>query len=411
MAGPCNGCNCGPSATAHIAFRGFDSNGGGARFPNYLEMDLDQYVYMNGEVVRLFRYPDGPDSEFFFYTLQGKRRCYFDTTATAHALDEKVYIVEPRPAGDILPANGLPVFPVFYENDDDADRQLETDSRLLFTAPADGDYLVRVTDTRNFGGPDFVYRLTIQPAKPDFSVKIEEGDANIPAGSGRDFTVKLTRIDGFDGPVRVDIAEPSAGFRVSSPIIIEAGQSEASGTVYAMPDAPITSMPATTAEGLKVTATATVEGESVNRSLPDMKRPWSGLKSPIVVTLEPFEPSPATRPTHATRPADAAPRADHRDARQANSRLAARCRRDGYKGPVIFDAKNLPHGVGVADVGLSGVQILEDQSERKIFIQCAPWVAEMDRPCHLRVREAANPTTPPVTIHVRRQGGEEHAGK
>src|SRR4029077_235998 len=40
---------------SHITFRGFDSNAGDARLENYGEMDLDQYLYMEGEVCRLFR--------------------------------------------------------------------------------------------------------------------------------------------------------------------------------------------------------------------------------------------------------------------------------------------------------------------------------------------------------------------
>ena len=59
---------------------------------------------------------------------------------------------QPHPPGTKLIPNGLPVFTLFYENDDDGERELGTDSRLLFTAPADGTYLVRVTDSRGIGG-------------------------------------------------------------------------------------------------------------------------------------------------------------------------------------------------------------------------------------------------------------------
>ena len=41
----------------------------GARFQNWEEMDLNQYVYMAGEVVKLFLAPRGPDSEYNFYTV------------------------------------------------------------------------------------------------------------------------------------------------------------------------------------------------------------------------------------------------------------------------------------------------------------------------------------------------------
>ena len=87
-----------------------------------------------------------------FFSNSGKRRAWFDTTATAHALDDPCYVVEPRPLGAKLVPNGLPVFTLNYVNDDDGERELGTDSRLLFTAPADAKYLARVTDTRGMGG-------------------------------------------------------------------------------------------------------------------------------------------------------------------------------------------------------------------------------------------------------------------
>lgn len=377
-----------------ITFRSIDANENGARFPNYQELDLNQYLYMNGEVVRLFRYPEGPDSVCFFYQLNGKRRNYFDTTATAHPVDQKCYIVEPHQPGEKLLPNGLPVIPLWYENDDDADRMLGSDSRLTFTAPADGSYLVRVSDTRNFGGSDYTYRLTVRPARPDFTASIEAYDPNPPAGAGRDFTVKLNRIDGFDGPVKVEISQPPAGFMVSSPIVVEAGQWEAKGTLYAAPSAP-TAMPPLSAAGMKVTASATVDGKTVSMALPDLKQPWAAAMSEVYVTLEPaasaagsMTPGSATAAIAVT-PGKFTP-------------VWLRAHRNGFTKALSFDARNFPQGVYVADVGLNGVQLLEGQNERQIFIQCAPWVTETDRPGYMRVREINSPTTPPIIIRVQR---------
>ncbi len=70
----------------------------------------------------------------------------------AHALGEPCYIVQPHPPGTKLVPNGLPVFSLYYENDDDAHRELGKDSRLFFTAPADGEYLVKIKDVRGSPG-------------------------------------------------------------------------------------------------------------------------------------------------------------------------------------------------------------------------------------------------------------------
>jgi hypothetical protein len=74
----------------------------------------------------------------------------------------------PYPIGTELPNNGLPVFTLYYENDDDSQRKLGKDSRLTFVAPADGAYFVRVTDVRGFSGEDFKYELIIRRPMPDF---------------------------------------------------------------------------------------------------------------------------------------------------------------------------------------------------------------------------------------------------
>ncbi len=76
--------------------------------------------------------------------------------------------------------------------------------------------------------------------------------------------------------------------------------------------------------------------------------------------------------------------------------------RNGASGPISFDVENLPHGIIVADIGLSGVLIPEGQSERQIFISCAPNVGETDRLCYAKAREAGNPTSLPLLLHVRK---------
>ena len=89
------------------------------------------------------------DSGFLFYEGDGgKRQCYFDTSATVHAVEEPCFIIEPRTPGSPVAASGLPVFPLYYLNDDDGQRRLESDSQLTFTAGADGAYLVRMRDAR-----------------------------------------------------------------------------------------------------------------------------------------------------------------------------------------------------------------------------------------------------------------------
>ena len=158
---------------SNVTFRGIDGNTRDCRLTNWEEMQLNQWVYLNGEVLKLFRSPRGPDSGFLFYEGEGgKRMCYFDTTATAHAVEEPCFIVEPRPSGTKLISSGLPVFPLYYTNDDDGQRRLGADSKLTFTAPADGTYVIRVRDAQGAGGEGYGYRLSVRPPKEDFNVRL-----------------------------------------------------------------------------------------------------------------------------------------------------------------------------------------------------------------------------------------------
>ena len=219
---------------SYFTFRG--KNGTEAvdfRLFNWEEMGINDYLYANGEVVKLWLYPRGPDSGFFVYPGQGSRWGYFDTTPFTHALNEPCYVVQPHPPGTELVKNGLPVFTIYHENDDDAHRELGKDSRLFFTAPADGDYLLKIRDVRGLQGPDFRYTLTARQCRPDFKVSLTGANPTVGAGGAKEFKVSAMRIDGFEGPIRVEFAGVPTGFRVSSPVIIEPGQIEAFGVVVA----------------------------------------------------------------------------------------------------------------------------------------------------------------------------------
>ncbi|MEE2641894.1 MAG: c-type cytochrome domain-containing protein, partial [Planctomycetota bacterium] len=138
---------------SYFTFRGKDANtSDDFRVHNWQEMELNELLYCNGEIVKLFLYPRGPDSGFKVYPGFGTRHNFFDTTPVAHALQEPCYIVKAFPPGTAVTPNGLRVFDIPYENDDDAERKLGTDSKLFFTAPVDGTFLVKVSDSRGFQG-------------------------------------------------------------------------------------------------------------------------------------------------------------------------------------------------------------------------------------------------------------------
>lgn len=364
-----------------VTFRGIDSVTVDCRVENWEEMELNQYLYLQGEVVRLFRAPQGPDSGFNFYGLNGRRRTYFDTTATSHANGEPCYIVVPHPPGANLVPNGLPVFPIYFENDDDSEGKLGSDSRVYFKAPSDGEYLARVTDSRGFNGDRYIYTVTVREAAPAFTVSIDGMNPSVARGSGQRFSVNVDRLDGFDGEIKVALSGVPSGFTISNPVVVQAGHSSASGTIFAHESAQ--SVPAGT---VHLTATAEINGKIVEQKAGSFGEIKVLDSAPLYVTLETSSPEIIITPG-GTVPAN------------------LKIRRNGHAELVTFQVDNLPHGIIVDNIGLNGVLIPKDQNEREIFLTAAKWVPETDRLCFAISNEAGRQTSQPVLVKVRRNPG------
>jgi hypothetical protein len=357
-------------------FRSVDANNPDIRLQNWEEMELNEFVYFNGDVMKIFRQPRGPDGGTFFYINGGKRRAYFDTSATSHSLDEPCYVVEPRPIGSQIVPNGLPVFTLNYANDDSGDRKLGSDSRLTFTAPADGRYIVRVTDTRGWSGERFVYALTIREPKPDFSVKLAGANPTVMPGASIGFSFRADRVDGFDDPIQIDITGLPAGYFASAPLIIEAGHDLISGSLRAAPDA--------TADAdwskLKITA----KGKNITHDAGTFGKVTLGAVPKFIIVMEPDHGGKAvmreikdeTLPLEITLVPGQTVKAWIRAVRQGNDGL------------INLDVHGLPHGVIVDDIGLNGVQIREKENERPIFFRAANWVQDQDKLIHAALSSA-----------------------
>jgi mono/diheme cytochrome c family protein len=384
---------------SYITFRGINSDTRDCRLHNWEEMDVNQLLYLNGEVVQLWLWPRGPDSGFQFYPQTGNRTGLFDTTANSHALQEPCYIVEPHPPGTKLIPNGLPVFPIYYENDDDASRQLGSDSRLTFTAPANGDYFVRVSDVRGTSGPEFKYELTVRPAKPDFSIRLDGNKPSVQAGSGKEFKFVTDRLDGFQGAIQIAVENMPAGFQVSQPLVIEAGQFITYASINAAPDAKEPTPE--DVKKIKVIATAMVNGKEVSKDVGGFAELMLAAAPKILVAIGPDEGDAAKveAPTFGTpNPLELtiAP----------GETITARVhiqRNNDFNGRVGFEAiaHNLPHGIIVDNVGLSGLLIVEGKTQRQFYLTAADWVPEQTRVFHLRSKEEGGQTSWPIILHVR----------
>ncbi len=387
-----------------FTFRGKDSDvSNDFRVHNFLEMDLNEYLYANGEVVRLWLYPRGPDSGFNVYPGTGKRHTFFNTTALSHPVGEPCYIVQPLAPGADPKPNGLPVFQLYYENDDDPQRRLGKDSKLLFTAPRSGDFLVRLRDVRGQGGPDYKYTLTTRPRAEDFKITVSTGkNVTVSPGSGKEITFTVERLDDYDGEVRIDIDHLPPGFSASTPIVIEASQMSALACLFAEADAPAPTKAQW--EAVKLTASAAIHGKQIIHDLghlgPIKLGPVPKVRVEILADGDSGSPrqqpgGPLELTLHPGETISAIVKAD---------------RSGGLQGEIPFGkedcGRNLPFGTFVDNIGLSGLLILADADQRQFFITAGPkWLKQTSRLFHLRTTADGTQTTRPVLLHIVPQDG------
>jgi len=112
------------------------------------------------------------------------------------------------------------------------------DSYIFVTLPADGAYVVHLSDTQRKGGPGHAYRLRISEPQPDFALRVAPSSVNVRAGASAALTVYAVRRDGFDAPIALALKGAPKGF-VLTGAEVPAGQDHVRLTLSA-PAAPTT---------------------------------------------------------------------------------------------------------------------------------------------------------------------------
>ena len=77
--------------------------------------------------------------------------------------------------------------------------------------PQDGDYILHLKDVRGMEGQDFAYRLSLHDADPDYRTKRRPGNPNIPKGGSAFVTVTANRVQGYEGPIEINVEGLPAG--------------------------------------------------------------------------------------------------------------------------------------------------------------------------------------------------------
>ena len=133
-----------------------------------------------------------------------------------------------------------------------------SDSRILYTFPAAGDYFLRLRDIQGKGGEEYAYRLVLDVPHPDFTLRVAPDNPRLGVGDTAAITVAAVRHDDFAGEIKLTVEGLPAGFTASE-ALIAAGQNEGRLTITA----PAGATPGLLSPG--ITGTATVGKDTVMR--------------------------------------------------------------------------------------------------------------------------------------------------
>jgi len=373
-----------------ISLSEVSSTGEGIRVSSWDTLRINDYVLIGREVLRIVALPKGPDDVVVMRGFRGQRYGYFGTTPEFHTVGAPVYKVEVHPPGSHFSPNGYPLTRLTYRNDDGGPLYGK-DSALDFVAPAEGEYIVRLSDTRGQYGEEYVYRLLIHPPRPDFRVIMSPAHPNIPKGGAIPITVECERYDGFNGPIEVRLEGLPPGFKATN-TLIEAGENSAHLLLMALPEAKTYSTSPskdgnrkTAPPPIRLVATAIINGKKVVRTV----EPENGVRLLTILPNPDIHVSTDRREV-VIRPGQ-------------ETVVEARVERQGEFGArVPIEVRNLPFGVRVLDIGLNGILVTEKETSRQFTLYCEPWVQPQTRPFYVvgNVEGGVSNGALPLTLRV-----------
>jgi pre-peptidase len=265
------------------------------------------------------------------------------------------------------------------------------DSRLEFTAPETGEYIARITDLQERGGPSYTYRFCITPAAPDFRLTFTPDRLALGRGGRAPLRVTAERLNGFEGEIALEVTGLPNGASVAGPSHIRAGQKEAYLVLAAAPDAPLQAAP------LRVTGLATIAGQTLRRAaqgMAEVRQDDQKTSHPLPLATAAVAEPPDLIVTTITDPLTLSP--------GKSVEIAVRVeRKNGFTGKIPLAVLGLPDGV-TADTP----EIAENKTEAKITLKAEEKAAPGEREIVVTARSAGEEQAPaphaavPITLTV-----------
>jgi hypothetical protein len=354
-----------PVAETQVAFRDHPSTGRNIRMVVWNDFQVGDSVLMGRELMRLEELPRNPDDDAVYWGTghprnnTGARLAFLGTTPEHHPQGQAIQKVEVHPPGTSFPPGGASPVTLYYRNDDGGPG-FEKDSMLSFDPPADGAYHVRIEDTGGGSSDSHQYHLVIRRPHPDFSIDPSTANPNIPRGGTSVLTLTARRLDGFNGPIEIEVLDLPPGVTATSARIERDGY--AADLLFQASE----SAPAVSPASWKLRARARVGDEhaewrehmidpgGVEGGLITVAQAPNLVVTPSVTLIE-IEPG-----------------------QRVTMKLSVE-RKNGFTGRVPIEVRNLPRGVAVQNIGLNGVLITEKESERVIQLEAEPWAEPQER--------------------------------
>jgi Bacterial pre-peptidase C-terminal domain len=288
---------------------------------------LNGALTVNGRIGR-----DG-DEDLFRISAEAGASLAFQVDAEKYGsvLDSALTLLDT--AGKVLASNDDAKWP---------GRALNRDGLINFKFKDKGDYFVKVSSLYRRGGPDHVYRLTVQPATPDFMLSLSTDRPSVQRGEKGKIGVSVSRFNDFKGEVRVHIAGLPEG--VTAKDLVIPGDKE-SGSIE---------LDATGSEfkvaAIRVWGEATVDGQNLKRHalLPPGRFQGSGPvfpdSSPLQAFLTVVDP-----PRFSLESAASTVYLVRGGTAEFGVKVA---RKNGFAAALNLTAENLPKGVVIQEVEL-----------------------------------------------------------
>lgn len=147
---------------------------------------------------------------------------------------------------------------VLQQNDDSA----AADARIEFDAKKDTEYILALRDLTHRGGDRFAYRFSIRPpsaGESGFTARFLPDTPRVNRGSHSRIRCEITRLGGFDGPVRLTLEDLPSGI-TAEPLVMTTTPSSGLMAISALPNAPLGTF------SVRLIASGIVNGKTVRRT-------------------------------------------------------------------------------------------------------------------------------------------------